>query len=128
MVVLDVTGYRKCNFRLMGVSRAFLRSVPLKRDTYVKLPDVVEKENAAWKLLNPLYGLSAECKDWYKTIRDFLAKECGRKLTSLDKSVFLRNQQGVEYGYGGKLHDPSQTNLDKAILKVNENSETDGKR
>ena len=73
----------------MDVSRAFLRSEPLERDTYVKLPEGVEQENVAWKLLKPLYGLSTACKDWYRTLRNFLIEECGGKATSLDKSVFF---------------------------------------
>ena len=47
MVVLAVSASGKWDFRLMGVSRAFLRSVALKRDKYVKLPDGVEKVNVA---------------------------------------------------------------------------------
>ena len=85
----------------MGVSRAFSRSGPLKRDTYAKLPDAVEKDNIAWKLLGPQYGLITARKDWYGTIRDFLAEECGLEVTPLAKSVFPRTQQGFGYGYGG---------------------------
>ena len=69
---LAVIADRKWNFRVMDVSRAFSMSGPLKRDTYVKLPAWVEKDNVARKLLKPLYGLSTACKDWYRTIRDFL--------------------------------------------------------
>ena len=76
----------------MDVSRAFLRSEPLKRDTYVQLPKGVEKDNVAWELLKPLYGLSTACKDWYKTIRNFLSKECGGKVAALGKSVFFWTQ------------------------------------
>ena len=53
-----------------------LRSEPLKRDTYVKLPQWAEKDNVARKLLKPLFVLSTACKDWYKNIRDFLAIVC----------------------------------------------------
>ena len=60
----------------MDVSMAFLRSKHLKRDAYVKLPEWVEKCNVARKLLEPLYGLSTACKDWYETLRDSLANEC----------------------------------------------------
>ena len=35
---LAAISYRKWDFRVMGVLRAFLRSEPLKRDTYVQLP------------------------------------------------------------------------------------------
>ena len=77
---LAVIAYRKWNFRITGVSRDFLMSEPLERGTYVKLPQGVEKGNVARKLLTPLYWLIAACKDWYKTIRDFLASECGGKL------------------------------------------------
>ena len=59
-------------------------SVPLKRDAYVKLPPHthtrVEKDNVDRKLLKPLYVLSTACKDWYKTIRHFLATQRGVKL------------------------------------------------
>ena len=78
-----------------GLSRAFLMSEPLKRDTYVKLPDWAEKGNVSRVLLNPLYGLSTACKEWCETIRDFLAKECVGKVTSLDKSVFFWTQKRV---------------------------------
>ena len=74
---LAVIAYRKWNFRAMDVSRAFLTAEPLGRDTYVKLPQGVDEDNVDWKLLKPMYGLSAACKDWYKTIRNFLAIECG---------------------------------------------------
>ena len=37
-VCLAVTAYRKWNFRVMVVSRALLRSEPLKRDTYAHPP------------------------------------------------------------------------------------------
>ena len=50
-LALAVIWYRKWNFRAMGVSREFLRSGPLKRDTYAKPPDAVDPENAARKLL-----------------------------------------------------------------------------
>ena len=73
----------------MDVSRAFLRSEPLKRDTYAQLPKGAEKDNVAWKLLKPLYGLSTACKDRYATIRDFIPNEFGGKATSFGKSVFL---------------------------------------
>ena len=73
---LAVTAYRKWDFRAIDVSRAFLMSEPLKRDAYVKLPEWEEKDNVAWELLKPLYGLSTDCGDWYKTIQDFLADEC----------------------------------------------------
>ena len=59
-----VIAYRKWNFRATDVSRAFLGSGPLKRDTYVKLPDRVANENVGWELLKPLYGLSTSRKDW----------------------------------------------------------------
>ena len=42
-IALAVTAYRKWNFRVVGVSRAFLRSEPLGRDTYAKLPEGAEQ-------------------------------------------------------------------------------------
>ena len=95
---LSVIARRTWNFRAMGASRAFLRSEPLKRDTYVKLLQWAEKDNVARKLLKPLYGLGTACKDWYRAIRNFRACECGWEVTSIDKSVFLRTQQGFGYG------------------------------
>ena len=74
---LAVIGRRKWIFWAMGVSISFLRSEPLKRDTYAKLPDGVEKYDVAWKLLKPLYGMSTACSDWREAIRDFLANEWG---------------------------------------------------
>ena len=44
---LAVITHRKWNFRAMDASRAFLRSVRLKRDTHVKLPQWAEKDNVA---------------------------------------------------------------------------------
>ena len=90
---LSLIAFRKWDFRVMGFSRAFLRSEHLERETYVQLPKGVEDDRVAWELLKPLYGLSTSCKDWYKAIRDFLSEECvcvcgGGKVTSLDKSVF----------------------------------------
>ena len=76
-VVLGVIAYRKLNFRVSDVSRPFLRSVRLKRDTGVKLPVLGGKGNSDWDLLKPLYGVSTECKYRYEAIRDFLPKECG---------------------------------------------------
>ena len=52
-IALDVTAYRKWDFREMGVSRAFLSSGPLVSDTYAQLPDGAEEENAACGLLKP---------------------------------------------------------------------------
>ena len=48
------------------------------------------------------------------------------EVSSLDKSVCFWTQHGFGYGYGGKFRDPDLTNLDKGILKVSENFETDG--
>ena len=39
MVVLAVIAYRKWNFRVVDVSSAFLRGDPLKRETYLELPE-----------------------------------------------------------------------------------------
>ena len=99
----------------MGVSGEFLRSGPLKRDTYAKLPDGVEKDNVARKLLKPSYGLCTACKDRCETIRDFLANGRVRGVTSLGKSVFFWTQQGSDYGYGGEFRDPNSPNMDKGI-------------
>ena len=84
-----------------GRFKSFLGSEPLKRDNYLELPDVVENDNIERDLLKPLFGLSSACKDWCETIRDFLARECGVEVTSLDKSVFLRTQQEFGYVYWG---------------------------
>ena len=85
----------------MGVSSAFLMSGHLERDAYAKLPRVAEEGNVAREILKTLYGLSTACKDWYKTIRNFLASECGGGGdTSLDKSVFCWAQRDFDYGYG----------------------------
>ena len=84
----------------MGVSRSFSKSEPLERDTYVKLPDGVEKGNAAWKLPKPLRGRSTSCIGWCKTILDVLAKEFGWGVTALDEAVCFWARQGFGYGYG----------------------------
>ena len=49
-----VISYRKWNFRVIDVSRAFLRSEPLEREAYVQLHRWAEKNNVARKLLKPL--------------------------------------------------------------------------
>ena len=46
-VALAVIAYRMWDFRAMGVARSFLRSGPLKRDAYARLPGGVEKGNVA---------------------------------------------------------------------------------
>ena len=74
---LAVIAFRKWDFRVMGVSVAFLRSEPLKRGAYVQLHKGVADDRVAWKLSKPLCGLSTACKDWYRTIRNFLSEECG---------------------------------------------------
>ena len=56
----------------MDVSREFLMSGPLKRGAYLEIPDRVGKENIAWEILKPLYGLSTSRKDWCETIRGVL--------------------------------------------------------
>ena len=99
-VVLDVIACLRWNFRAMDVSMRFLRFGPLKVATYEKLPLVAEKGNISRKLLGPLYGMSTACKDWRVAIRDFLGGECVW-VASVDKSVFLRSQQGIDYVYGG---------------------------
>ena len=75
-VVLTIIAYRKWNMRATGVSIAFLRSVPLRRDAYALLPDGVESGNIAWDISKPLYGLITACKNWRNAIRDFLEEEC----------------------------------------------------
>ena len=108
----------------MDVSRDFTRSKPLKRNTYVKLPEGADQENAGCELLKPLYGLSTTCKDWYRTIGNFLTGECGGKAASLDKSVFSWEQEGISYEYGRRYRDPNKTNLDKNEFEVNGISQT----
>ena len=117
MVAFAVIAYRKWNFRVMDVSRAFLRSEPLERGAYAKLPEGSEQGNAAWKLLKPLYGLGTTCKDWYRAVRNFSIEECGGEVAPLDKSVFFWTQEGFSYGYGRKYRDLNKANLDKMSSK-----------
>ena len=129
---LSVIAYGKWNFRVIDASRALLRSEPLKRDTYAKLPEWVEESNVVRNLLKPLYGISTACKDWCGAVRDFLANECVCVcvcgVTSLDKSVFFGTQQGFDYGYGKGVRDQNTPNLDKGILKANQDFETSEQR
>ena len=48
-------------------------------------------------------------------------------VTTLDKSVFFRTQQGFGYGYGKGFRYQITQNLDKGILKVQEDPETSEK-
>ena len=75
-LLLAVIGYRKWNFRAIGVSGEFPRSGALKRDAYVELPDGAGKEIIARKLLTPLYGLSTACNERCETIRAFKRSIC----------------------------------------------------
>ena len=43
----------------------------------------------------------------------------GGEVTSREKAVFFRTQQGLGYGYGAKFRDPKVSNLDKCILRAN---------
>ena len=127
-VVLAVIAYIKWNSREMDVSMSFLRSGPLKRETYAGISNVVEKENVAWGLLKPMYGIITSREVGRKSSRDFLEEERGGEVEQSVKSVFFWVQQGFRYGYGGRFRDPDQTNMDKGILNVSENFETDEKR
>ena len=99
----------------------------LKRDAYVKLPALVEKDNVYWAILKPLYGFITARKDWCETIRDFLANE-RVGVNSLDKSVFFRTQQGFGYGYGKGFRDQNTPYLYNGILKVEGDFETSEQR
>ena len=48
----------------------------------------------------------------------------GGEVTSLDKSVFFWTQKGFEYGYGMCFRDTNTPNIDKAILRGDEDFET----
>ena len=75
---IAVISFRKWNFRANDASRAFLKSVPLGRETYADPPYASgNKETETRKLSKPLYGLSATCKEWYISIGDSLLNECG---------------------------------------------------
>ena len=127
-IALAVIAYRGWNFRVMDVSRAFLRSKPLGGNTYVKLPDGAGQDNLACGDNKALYGLSTVCKGWYRTIRNFLTDECGGEVTSLDKSVFFWAKEGFSYGYGRRYRNPNQANLDKNEFKANGNFPKEEKR
>ena len=49
--------------------------------------------------------MSTEREDLCKTVRDFLAKERGGEVTSLDKSVFFCAHQGFGFGNGENFRD-----------------------
>ena len=55
-------------------------------------------------------------------------KSADGKVDSMGKSGRFWDQQGFGYGYWERFRDPYQENLDKGILKVNENPETDEER
>ena len=50
------------------------------------------------------------------------------EVTSIGKSVFFRTHHGLDYGYGGKYRDSNPPNLDKCILKENDNFDPIDKR
>ena len=127
MVLLSVIAYWRRHFRAMDVFRAFLRSGHLQRETYLELPDGVRWGCVVRYLSKPMRGLSTACKGWSGTILGCLDGECGG-VTSMDKSVFFRNQQGLDYEDGERLRDPNRTNLGNGILKAGANFETGEKR
>ena len=88
---------------------------------------MVEKGNADCEILKPLDVMSTSRKEWREAIRDFVAKECGWGVTSLDKCVLFGAHQGFGYGYGGG-RDTNLTNLDKGILKADGNPDADEKK
>ena len=72
--------------------------------------------------------MGTDCKDWYKTIRNFLSSECGGGANSIDKTVFLSDSTKFGYEYGVGFRDKNTSNLDHGILKVEENFETGEQR
>ena len=85
----------------MGVSRDSMRSEPLGRGAYAKLPGGSGQGNVAWEILKPLHGLSTSRKDWYRTIWNFPIEECGGKVASLDKAVFFWAKGGFRMATEG---------------------------
>ena len=53
---LAVIAYRKWNFRVTVVSRAFLMSKPLERNTYANLPEGGEEKCGMGALKTPLWS------------------------------------------------------------------------
>ena len=72
-VSLEIIAYRKWGFRVMGVSRAFLKigtcgaAKFARRLLYFRVGP-----GARWGLLKPLYGLSGACKERYETLGSFM--------------------------------------------------------
>ena len=64
-VSLAVIAYAKWNFRVLGVSMEFLKSRPFFGGDIYAVPPLYAEVNpgARRKLIKPLYGRSADCKE-----------------------------------------------------------------
>ena len=93
MICLAAIAYRRRNFRTMDVSRASFKLKPLVTETYIQLPQEIEKGNVSRKLTEPVSGLGETGSERGQTVRNFLTNGCGGRSTSFDKSVFPRMQK-----------------------------------
>ena len=76
IMFLSSIAYRKWNFRVTGISRAFVKSKALVADVYVAPPLFHGKgQSARWKLSKPLHGLATACRERYLTVWGLLVRD-----------------------------------------------------
>ena len=68
-----------------------------------------------WGLLEPPYGISTACREWYETLT-FLVRKLGGRAALLDKSVFARALEEFRYVHGKGLRDKCIWNNEKGIF------------
>ena len=104
-VFLAVVSYRKWGLKVIGVSRAFLKSQPAGRWVYEGAPLFTRRgQGARCRLLKPLRGLPTASKEWYETSGVSNKSGTGGG-PLLDKSDFLHGGGSFDYGFGKGVRD-----------------------
>ena len=104
----------------LDITSAFLQSVEIERDIYIKPPADCKTSGIIWKLKKPLYGLNESSRLWYKTIKDYLIS-VGCQVAHLDKGLFsyyLNNKlQGIVCIHVDDLLYAGSSNFIKNIIQ-----------
>ena len=100
-VLLSIIAHIKWNLRAMDGPMEVLKSKHLWRNIYLA-PSIFTKTNheTTRGLIKPLYGLSADCKGWYITLRGFRVEGLWAEAASLDKSVYRCAEAGLQFNFG----------------------------